>query len=241
MRRRAKRDLLTLLGVGAILALIVGINLYMHIESAKEAFEKMRLAKEEEIRSQGFKVLDWDMFREIQGTRTPKFPQELLGMDGEPVNLCGFMSPIDQFADVDEFMLVPVPVTCYFCDAPPLRDIVHVKLAKKGKMVEEPIVVGGWLELAQEEKPKFFSTIKIALWNEAVDTDRLKQLTTKETSDEHKKHLVIGFGEYFSDEAPPELVPGKPAPTTVSDDNLLGKEPAVDNGNAGTTPAGPSE
>ena len=224
MRRRAKRDLLTLAGVGAILALVVGINLYMHIESAKEIFEKMRLAKEAEIRSKGFEVLDWNMFGEIKGTRAPKFPEELLSIDGEPVNLCGFMSPINQFADVDEFMLLPVPITCYFCDAPPLRDVVHVKLLRSGRMVEEPIVVGGYLELAKEEKPKFFSSIKIALWNEAVDTELLKQLTNKETSDEHKKHLILGLPLGDADEAPPELVPGRPAPTTVTDEELLVKE-----------------
>ena len=41
--------MLTLLGVGAILLAIVGVNTWLHLESVKEVYEKMRLAKEEEI------------------------------------------------------------------------------------------------------------------------------------------------------------------------------------------------
>lgn len=202
MRRRAKRDLITLVGIIAILGAIVGINTYMRFEGLKERFEAMRMAKEKEIEGQGFKVIKWDMFREITGKRAPKFPDSLSSIDGDPVNLCGFMSPINQFSDVDEFMLLPVPISCYFCDAPPMRDIVHVTLQKRGRMVEEPIVVGGLLELTKEQKPKFFTTIKYALWNQAIDTEKLKLLTDKATSEDHKKHLILGFEAYLEGQQP---------------------------------------
>jgi len=189
-------------GVIAILGAIVGINTYMHLEGIKEKYEAMRMAKEKEIEGQGFKVIKWEMFRDIKGKRAPAFPESLRSIDGDPVNLCGFMSPINQFSDVDEFMLLPVPITCYFCDAPPMRDIVHVTLQKRGRMVQEPIVVGGLLELTQDPKPKFFTTIKYALWNQAIDTEKLKLLTDKATSEEHKKHLIMGFEAWQESQQP---------------------------------------
>jgi hypothetical protein len=224
VRRRAKRDLITLSGVCLILAAIVGFNLWLKRDSLREQYEKMRLAKEEEVRAGGFKVLEWEMFREIEGRRIPTFPESLKAHDTKPVNLCGFMAPIDQFSDVTEFMLLPVPMTCYFCEAPPMRDIVHVKLAESGKMVEEPIVVGGWLELAKEKKPKFFSTISPATWNEAIDTEALEKYSAREISEKHKKHLIMGFGKFFDDENAPELQGGfEPAAKSDDEDALLEK------------------
>jgi hypothetical protein len=213
MRKRAKRDLITLSGVCLILATIVGFNLWLKRDSLREQYEKMRMAKEEEIRGQGFKVITWDMFHEIEGRRKPTFPESLKAFDEQPVNLCGFMAPIDQFTDVDQFMLLPVPMTCYFCEAPPMRDIVYVKLVESGKMVEEPIVVGGFLKLAKEEKPKFFSTISPGRWNEAIDTDAIAQLTDKVIDEEHRKHLILQSGYFFEGE--------------MADDKQLGFEPVT--------------
>ncbi len=216
---------MTLLGIALILISIVAINAYMRLDSLREKYEALRMAKEQEIEGQGFKVIKWDMFRDIKGKRKPAFPESLSSIDGDPVNLCGFMSPINQFSDVSEFMLLPVPITCYFCDSPPMRDIVQVKLAKRGRMVEEPIVVGGLLKLSKEEKPKFFTTIDYALWNEAIDTEKLKALTDKATSEDHKKHLIIGFEAYMEADAPEEPKEAGFVAPQLDESKLLG-EPA---------------
>lgn len=221
MRRRAKRDLLTLTGVVLVLGMVLGVNTYLRLEGLKEKYEEWRMTKEKEIEGQGFKVLKWDSFRKIKGKNEPQFPDELKQIDGEPVNLCGFMSPINQFSDVEEFMLLPVPMTCYFCDAPPMRDIVHVKLAERGRMVEEPIVVGGYFKVAQEKKPKFFTEISPARWNQAIDTEKLKALTDKTTSEEHKKHLVMGFDTYFEDNSTPEQLESGQAVPKLDEKKLL--------------------
>ncbi len=225
MKRRAKRDLLTLFAIVAVLAGIVGTNVYMRLDTLKEQFAKMRMAREASLEAKGVKLIYWDMLRETKGTRYtgPKFSQELLDMDGDPVNICGFMAAINQFRKVTEFMLLPVPMVCYFCESPPMRDIIKVELIEPGDLVNEPIVVGGFLALHKEPKQPFFTTIGPAKWDEPVDVDALKaqleelKKSEKEVSEDHKKHLIAGFEILLDpDSGERELMEPMPVPAPAS-------------------------
>ncbi len=213
MKRRAKRDLLTLAGVVVILAGVVGANTYMRLEGLKEQYRAVRIALEEKYRGQGYYVINWDDMRETKGSRRSgaKFGEVLTEKDGRAVNLCGFMMPIDTFRNVTNFMLLPVPYTCYFCESPPMRDIVEVNLGKEGDLVEEPIIVGGRLALHPEPGPVFFYTINEGRWNQAVKEEDLHQ---QQISEDHVTHHVMGF-QQIRDEGQPEkpLVPGYEPPS----------------------------
>ena len=223
MRKRAKRDLLTLAGVVVILAAIVGVNTYLRLEGLKEMAGKMRMALEERIRSQGFEIIDWEVMRDTTGSynRGATFSEDMTALDGRLVNICGFMAPIDEFRNVTNFMLLPIPISCYFCEAPPMRDVIEVDLIKPGEMVEEPIVVGGRMKLHEGKKPLFFYTIGEGHWNEAVDTE--EELTDKETEADHQIHLQKGFEQRRNEGKEEELVPGytPPSAESVEESNLM--------------------
>ncbi len=195
MKRRAKRDLITLFSVVAVLAAIVLVNLYAH---RKSPYIEQREAREASLEAKGHKLIHWNTLRETEGNRYsgPKFPKELLDIDGDPVNICGFMAPINEFRKVTEFMLLPVPMVCYFCTSPPMRDVIKVELVKPGDLVNEPIVVGGFLKLHKEPKQPFFTTIGPAKWNEPVDVVALKaqldelEKTEKIVDEEHRIHML---------------------------------------------------
>jgi hypothetical protein len=230
MRRRNRRDLFTLIGVVVVLTAIIGVNGYMRREGLRGQYEAMRAAFEKKHLEKGVQLIDWKELHQVKGTRRSgaTFPDSLKEKDDHLVNLCGFMSPIDQFKNVTEFMLMPVPMTCYFCDAPPMRDIVHVKLNKPADMVNEPVLIGGRLELHPKEKELFFYTIKDAKWNEAV-TD--EELSKKNVDSAHKSHLRDGF-QKLKDGTPEEtLNPGytPPAnPTSVPNGPLTAPAPAAE-------------
>ena len=241
MRRRAKRDLLTLVGVVVVLSAIIGVNVYMRKEGLRGQYEAMRAAFEQKHREKGDELIDWKELHEVKGTRRSgaTFPDSLKEKDGHLVNLCGFMSPIDQFKNVTEFMLLPVPMTCYFCDAPPMRDIVHIKLNKPADMVNEPVLIGGRLELHPKEKELFFYTIKDAKWNEAVKDEELSKKTLDQA---HKTHLVEGFKELRDGKPEEVLTPGytPPAnPTSIPAGPLAAPAPAAETvpSSAPTSPA----
>ena len=211
MRKRAKRDLLTLIGVVVVLLAIVTVNIYMRKEGLTAQYEAMRAAIEQKHREKGDELIDWKELHQVKGTRRSgaTFPDSLKEKDGHLVNLCGFMSPVDQFKNVTEFMLLPVPMTCYFCDAPPMRDIVHVKLNKPADMVNEPVLIGGRLELHPKEKELFFYTIKDAKWNEAVKDE---ELSKKNIDAAHKTHLRDGFDKLKNGTPEETLTPGYTPP-----------------------------
>ena len=189
MRRRARRDLITLVGVVFIALGIVVTNAYMRLDTLKEAAVKVRKQYEAKYRKEGHTLIDWDDMHKTKGSLKTgaRFSEEILQLDNGLINIVGFMSPIDQFSNVTEFMLLPMPTTCYFCDSPPARDVIEVKLQKPSKMVDEPVIIGGRLKLNAEPKPLFFTSIVDAKWNEPVEATR------KVVEETHRDHLRSGF------------------------------------------------
>lgn len=223
MRRRSKRDLITLLGLVVIVAGVVGVNGYLRRAGLRETFERMRAVVEAKHRDAGVTLIEWSELYQVQGRRRTgaSFPDSLQQKNGRLVNIVGFMSPIDQFRNVTEFMLLPVPMVCYFCAAPPMRDIIEVKLEAPANMVNEPVLVGGRLALHEGPNPLFFYTIGNAKWNEAVSDE---EVTDKETEQEHRMHLLQGFQELRTQTDGPmrqpeeeELFPGYQPPQTLSE------------------------
>lgn len=222
MRRRAKRDLMTLVGLVVIVASVVGVNGYLRRAGLREHYERMRAVVEAKHRGEGVALIEWNDLHQVQGRRVTGaiFPDSLKEKDGRLVNIVGFMSPIDQFRNVSEFMLLPVPLVCYFCDAPPMRDIIEVKLREPANMINEPVLIGGRLQLHEGPRPLFFYTIEDALWNEAVYDD---EATEQITEQQHRLHLIEGFDELrrgpgMMDEPEEELLPGYTPPETLEDE-----------------------
>ena len=213
MRTRAKRDLITLLGVVLILAAVVGVNTYMRLDSLQDQYEKLRLQFEDKQKSQGNTLLEWRLLKETKGKfrSGPTFPDDLKLLDGEPVNICGFMSPIDQFRKVTEFMLLRLPLTCYFCDSPPMREVIEIHLAQPADIVNEPVLIGGTLKL-NKKGDLFFYTVENAKWNEAVDMQDIKSLTKQKTGQDHRTHLIEGFKDLKGEKVEEVLMPGQEPP-----------------------------
>jgi hypothetical protein len=82
-------------------------------------------------------------------------------------------------------MLLPVPIECYFCESPPMRDVVYVRM-KEGTtadLVNEPILINGVLRLHDAPKSDYFYVIEDAAWGKADESQRL---TPKYVPQEHR-------------------------------------------------------
>jgi len=208
-----------LLGIALVLGAILGVNAYMRIPNLKEAYEQIRRSLEEKHRAAGYEILDWDMFQDVRGTfrSGPTFPEDIAKLDGKKVNICGYMEPIDQFRDADDFMLLRLPSYCYFCESPPMKFVMEVKVKNKAKMINEPVIIGGTLKLHKGKREPFFYTIEEASWNKPVDTKETRQVV----DEQHKIHLIKGFQELRGQTPEEELFPGQ-APPSASDADLTG-------------------
>ena len=163
MKRRTKRDLGILLGVIVILAGIVLFNSTVNRSALAAQMEKWRTAVEQERMAEGLRLLDWDLMRATKGRLRSggEFREDLIAMDGRTVNIIGFMVPLEEFRAVHEFLLLPLPIECYFCEIPPARDVMLVSL-KEGETAEiydEPVLINGVLNIHQGPDQKFFYSI----------------------------------------------------------------------------------
>ena len=213
IRRRTIRDFGTIIGVGVILAGVVFVNAQWNRTGKYEHFWAVREQVESERETGGLELLKWPVMQETKGTRSsgPTYAEQLLQHKSQRVDIVGYMVPLYEFRNATEFLLLPVPLECYFCQMPPMRDVVYVRMAEGevAQMVDEPVLINGELELFDgEEETEFFYVIKEAAWGPGVQG---MKMTPKNTPQEHRipKHIKQEIES-------PELLPGMELPSSGS-------------------------
>lgn len=166
MRKKLRRELIT---IGGVLIIVVGLvvaNAELRRKGSKERWIGIRQDSEAERVEAGQQLLSWSDVCDTTGTYRsgPTFSNDLQVYRDKLVNLVGFMVPLEQFRQMTEFLLLPMPIQCYFCESPPMRDVVLVKMRPEEavELVYEPILVSGMLRLYEGEKVPFFYSIEEA-------------------------------------------------------------------------------
>lgn len=178
MRYRAKRDLTAIGGVVVVIAALFVLNYTFDLGLQVEKYDKIRKAAESEREKEGMDLLKWRYMRDTEGNLRsgPTFTDELKKFNNTQVNLVGFMVPEYEFRDVKEFILLPLPIECYFCKRPPVHDVMMIQMEEKTttKIFEGPILVNGVLRLHEGPKQKYFYTIEHAALESAEKGGALK-------------------------------------------------------------------
>lgn len=227
MRTRVVRDLGTIAGIVVILAGVVGLNIWYRLDGLKQKYDAIRRAAESERAKQGVELLSWDLLRETKGNLRsgPKFDEKLVqrAKEGRTVNVMGFMTPIDQFKDVSHFMLLPLPIECYFCQMPPMRDVMLVRL-EEGQVTDifdEPVMVTGELNLHEGPRQKFFYSVTGA--NLQSGTKGTK-LTKKSFSERHRAEGRSLGGKLLEEGHDTEAAPQAPMVGPMTDEPAPGPQ-----------------
>lgn len=191
MRRRAVRDLGTALGVVAVLGGVVIFNTQIGRVGLAQRYEEYREQLEGQRSDEGTEILRWDVLKKTKGGKgiAPSFVEELRSLEGAVVNLIGFMVPLYQTAEMTEFMILPLPIQCYFCENPPVREVMLVAMAEgeQADYVEEPVLISGTLKLNDKKGAKFFYSLEEANWGAA---DKGGALHRKQMSMQHRMHAL---------------------------------------------------
>jgi len=119
-------------------------------------------------------ALSWDFLRDSEGEygEERSFPEELTALDGKVVSLVGFMAPLDDYADVNTFILLPFPTCCYYCAAPEPNEVLYIELAGAAKTdldQYDPVEISGNLALWREPEEEFLFGILDATVQKAVE------------------------------------------------------------------------
>lgn len=177
MKRRTKRDLSIFVAIIVVVGGLIFANGQLGRQGLAEDFEKLREQLEQKRVSSGVPVLPWKLVRSTKGTlrNGGKFTPELMEHNGKEVFIIGFMVPEEQFINVKEFLILPIPLECYFCSMPPSRDVLYVKLreGETADLVNEPVLIRGTLRLHEGPGVKFFYSIENATREAALDGGEL--------------------------------------------------------------------
>ena len=178
LRRRVKRDLSLVAGIVVILLVAFGLNYGTGLSKAIAKFDAMRTAEEDKQIQKGNTLLSWKLMRATKGSLRSggEFDPELIAKDNTEVNVVGFMVPLEQFKGVTEFLFLPLPLECYFCQIPPARDVMLVKL-KPGvtsDLWQEPVLCSGTIKLNHEPGAKFFYTLENATVGKGLTKPEIK-------------------------------------------------------------------
>lgn len=212
MKRRTKRDLSIFFGALVVIGMLAGLNTQFGRVGMRAEFEKLLLELEAKELEKGDLILEWKHIRKTKGSlkRGGKYADEVLARDGDVTNIIGFMVPQEEFRNVTEFLLLPIPLECYFCSMPPTRDVMLVKMApgETTSIYIEPVILNGRLKVNQGPDQKFFYEMDHVTLG-GLDGG---ELTKKRLQLQH----MMG-GEEHPDDKPDMLAPSV-APRVVSPD-----------------------
>lgn len=217
MRRRVVREIGTAFGVVVILALVVFFNSQLRRGTLKDQMEKVRQNAEEKQAVAGVELLNWDVLRKTTGSRKsgPKFSDKLLEFKDQRTSLIGFMVPLYEFRQMKEFMVLPVPIECYFCQAPPMRDVMLVQMAadKTADLINEPVLINGQLTLNEGPGTKFFYVMKDVELGPAEKGQKFTRKTVRPEAISHASQQQGAEAGNVEELLPPQAPPTAPATT----------------------------
>ena len=102
-------------------------------------------------------ILSWDVLAKVETVEkdllmVPKFSEDVKMLDGQVIQLRGYIMPLDQAKEQKHFVLSANPVAgCYFCVPGGPESMVEVKAKKKVKFGYNPITISGTLELLADD------------------------------------------------------------------------------------------
>lgn len=118
------------------------------------------------VQNEGTNPLPWLVVNEVTiGKKArPVFPKYLEDLNERRVSITGYMQPIGDDPEMNQFLFVEFPIGCWFCDTPEPTNIFRVQLPEgKVMMLERKILkLEGVLRLNRNDPEDFLYTIRDA-------------------------------------------------------------------------------
>ncbi len=187
MRKRTKRDigifLAVVLAIVGLIGLVAVVNTQLRRGNLAQQYERLREGLEAGHLQEGMNLLPWSLPRKTKGRLISggTFAADLFKYNNQPVHMTGFMVPQESFIDVSDFMLLPIPIECYFCSMPPSRDVLYVQLqeGETAQIYAEPVLILGTFKIHEGPDQKYFYSLTDATIKAAEDGGELTRRRLK--------------------------------------------------------------
>jgi hypothetical protein len=92
-----------------------------------------------------------------KGVMLAAFPEPVKALDGKPMQIAGFILPLEATPQFERFLLTKTNFACGFCPPPLPTEVIEVKLGRgKAKATLDPVKVRGRLELVASSEESVF-------------------------------------------------------------------------------------
>ncbi|MDK1020250.1 MAG: DUF3299 domain-containing protein [Candidatus Hydrogenedentes bacterium] len=183
MKKRTKRDIGIFLGVIALIGGVALANSQFRRGNLAQQYERLRAQLESGHLQEGMNLLPFNLLRKTKGSLTKggTFAADLFDYNNQPAHMIGFMVPQETFIDVSDFMMLPIPIECYFCAMPPARDVlyVHLQEGETAQIYAEPVLILGTFKINEGPGQKYFYSITDATIRAAEDDGELTRRRLK--------------------------------------------------------------
>ena len=183
MKKRTKRDIGLFLAVIALIGGVALANTQFRRGNLAEQYERLREGLEAGHLQEGMNLLPWNLVRKTKGSlnRGGTFAADLFDYNNQPTHMIGFMVPQETFIDVTDFMMLPIPIECYFCAMPPSRDVLYVQLqeGETAQIYDEPVLILGTFKIHEGPEQKYFYSLTDATIKAAEDGGELTRRRLK--------------------------------------------------------------
>jgi len=136
------------------------------LRSARPLLSRVDQAPLPPVDPRGVNRLPWAVVSDTAVDRRyrPTFAPYLKALDGKLVQLTGFLQPLGEELEGGAFLLIEYPVGCWFCETPPMANILLVELPKDKTFTytRDLVRVEGRLILNATDPENFFYTIRDA-------------------------------------------------------------------------------
>ena len=177
MKKRTKRDMGVFLALIALVGGVAFANAQFRRGDLAEKYERLREGLEAGHLQEGMNLLPFGLLRKTKGSlhRGGTFAAELFDYNDQPTHMIGFMVPLETFINVTDFMMLPIPIECYFCAMPPSRDVLYVQLqeGERAQIFSEPVLILGTFKVHEGPDQKYFYSLEDATIKAAEDGGEL--------------------------------------------------------------------
>ena len=177
MKKRTKRDIGVFLALIALVGGVAFANAQFRRGNQAEKYERLRAGLEAGHLQEGMNLLPWSLVQKTKGSlnRGGTFAAQLFDYNEQPTHMIGFMVPLETFINVSEFMMLPIPIECYFCAMPPSRDVLYVQLqeGETEQIYSEPVLILGTFKIHEGPDQTYFYSLEDATIKAAEDDGEL--------------------------------------------------------------------
>ncbi|MEM6783918.1 MAG: DUF3299 domain-containing protein [Bacteroidota bacterium] len=107
--------------------------------------------------AQAQQSINWDTLAQVElqrqdGRFVPNFAPEVDGLNGQEVEIQGFIFPIQQTLEQTHFILIAFPLAdCFYCLPGASESMIEVKTAQPVDFTYDPVTITGTLEVLESD------------------------------------------------------------------------------------------